>query len=262
MSTAFLRFKINAFYSFFAAPLLSLFLLPAMAQADSVGTPSLSDLPSSLDLNDFAAWAYYADVPAGTFGPVSPTTPTTDLDNLASFSVLTSTNSSFQNDPFAYTPVTFTGAAAGGYNGTSATNSTNFDFAIGNLSMSSKLIATTETLHFYLYDYDGAANISLTLGNDQPTTLYTNTVLPQILNGNSYGSGDNVGELSVTVQGSIGETLSFTLSPNNTSVEGSGHTGLQAVTIDEIPEPAAWAMMLAGLAFLGFRMRARSNFRS
>ena len=242
---------------------LALVLVPAMARADSVGTPTLTDLPASLDLNDFAAWAFYADAPAGVFGPVYTPTPTTDLDNLASFSVLTSTNAngSFGNDPFAYTPVTFTGAAAGGYNGTAATGSTNFDFVAGNLSMTSKLIATTETLHFYLYDYDGAADISLTLGG-QPTTLYTNTVLPQIANGNDLGSGDNLGELTVTVQGSIGEVLGFTAVPNNSDVGGSGHIGLQAVTIDAIPEPSTYAMMFAGLAFLGFRLRGRSTFRS
>ena len=156
--------------------------------------------------------------------------------------------------------VTYSGGT-GGNNPAAKTGVDNYDWTQGGLTLSTKLIATTETLHFYLYAYDGASDLSLTLGGGPSIPLYTDEVLPEVVNGNAFGSGDNIGELSVTVQGAIGDSLVFSSLPNNTDVDGSGHIGLETVTID-IPEPSTYAMMLAGLMFLGFRMRGRPAFRS
>ncbi len=50
----------------------------------------------------------------------------------------------------------------------------------------------------------------------------------------------------------VTDTMTSTLGNGNTSISGV------AFTVLDVPEPSIWAMMIAGMAFLGFRLRRKS----
>lgn len=53
-------------------------------------------------------------------------------------------------------------------------------------------------------------------------------------------------------------TISFTTPAN----PGNAASALDAFSISAVPEPASWALMLAGFGMLGFALRRRSNVRA
>jgi hypothetical protein len=119
---------------------------------------------------------------------------------------------------------------------------------------------------------DTADGGNFTYADSGITTFYTTETVTDTTKGGDgasttleygLGYGNPTGAYSVTdtfTAPSTGiEEITITGASND-----PGHQDdlLNAFQVREIPEPSTWAMLLAGLAFLGFRIRRRSIFRA
>jgi hypothetical protein len=264
---------------------LSVFLAAAplsAAYADSI-TGSIGNANASYDLNDYGAFAYYGNTGAVLFSTVSGT-PSTDLANLADFTVLSSVAPAGKSSATAIVTsggagntivVTYTNgttppqASESNSNGfyTAATNHSGNNNGVSGVgfSLTTKLFAPTETFQFLLENFDTASDLTASLNDAGSTSLsLTDAFLPQLWSGQTFvgpGDGNTDGLLTLTVNGAIGQTLTFTDVTDFTGVSNTafGNIGLEAITVSEVPEPATCALMGAGCLLLVWRLRRKSG---
>lgn len=235
----------------------------SIVRGDSI-TGSLGNAPLSLDLNDYDAFAYYGDTSAVLFTN-TPGTPSTDLLNLANFSNLKPTTG-FTIATSGVSPAVVSYANGTATPQSSAANSGDFYFAKGTangngagFSLTTTLFAPEETFQFLLQGYDTEMDLTASL-NDSSTTSFslTNAILADPWSGGTAtASGNSYGLLTLVVDGTVGQTLTF----SDLAANGVGtynNVGIEAVTV-EAPEPAAYALMFIGMVFLGFYLRRQKN---
>jgi choice-of-anchor C domain-containing protein len=125
----------------------------------------------------------------------------------------------------------------------------------GGISQSLSLAAGSYTLTFYLSgNPDGGSStktVDVTVGNVSELLTFTT--------GSNSGTSMNYVPESLTFWTSGPTTLYFA------SADESGPYGpvVGGVSVTAVPEPATWAMMLAGFAgfaFMGFRRRAKDRY--
>jgi hypothetical protein len=119
------------------------------------------------------------------------------------------------------------------------------------------------TLDLVANDYQASSTFDFTFSNgatkpvDDPVPPFNN------INGYYYHNDDDVYTLSFS-DVPVGSILTVTDTEVSSIPDNGGNTTITglAFTVLDVPEPSTWAMLLAGLAFLGFRIRRRSIFRS
>ncbi len=216
---------------------------------------SSSTAPIDISANA-AAWAYY--------GYGSTTTGTFSSGNTANFSQLASTGqySPGHSSSSGSVWLTFPGATSG--------PSTEFVYTWGNgstgnsyaYSLTTTLLAPSETLNLYLLSFDSASNISATLSSGNGSYSNNDVVFPPTpgSTGNGTGLGHGYAVLSLAISGdSTGDVLTFTDTTNISGVTGvsspSGNVGIQAANV-VVPEPLTLGLLsVGGLGLLLFKRR-------
>ena len=225
------------------------------AQASMI-TGSFSSPPASakssstpIDISTgTAAWVYY-----GYNG--TATDMNTDTPNSAGFTALASNVSISDSSGYIYQ--TFTGA--------SPAASVHFDYvnpgSAHYFSFTTKLIAASETLNLYLTSYDSKSDVTATLGSGGSFTD-SGVVLPYspANDTDGTGKGHGYGVLTLNINGSIGDTLTFkdTVDITGVSTTSGANVGIQSADV-VVPEPATLGLLAAGgfgLLLLGKRRRA------
>jgi len=248
--------------------LLLTFTSASLANAtDSITLDSFTDQTQgeAVNLNaNTAAWAYYGDNnPAIGDYDSDGGVPTTDASNLGDFTAFTDgvTGGYAAKNPNGADSVSFTGGV-GGNNPSSVSNSLYWEQIQGSgngeyFSITSKLFAATETLNFYLFDFDTTSDLTASL-DDQANTTWS--VSNKVLSGSGDGSLGTATELTLTVNGAVGDILTFTDTVDDTGVSNTQYGGITGlVAVDVAPEPSTWAMLFGGLAALAFVRRACSK---
>jgi hypothetical protein len=231
-------------------------MLPLAAHADSIVFSPVTAASGNIDLNlGTAAWAYYSDGAVGDYNYAGSNSPTTDAANLASFTPFVDTIGGYpteaHNGGFS---VTYAGGA-GGNNGVANIGDTGFLYANpgsgpDGFSISSTLFAPVETFNFYLINYNTGSDITASLNDSGSTSSSLTNVL---LSGD--GSGGTSGLLSLTVNGSIGDVLTFV--DNAHTIGGAANTGI--IAADVVPEPSTWLMFAAAAGVLLVYARSRKT---
>ena len=219
-----------------------LFLVGALPAQTIVGNLSseTSSMASPYNLNTGAAYAWY-----GT-GDGSAVTDASNLASFSSLSIVGTTSANQASDSHIYTSYD---------NGsTSVVASPNFTFFIngtGGYSLTTTLLAPSETLSFYLTNYDTTSDLSASL--DTASFSLTNAVLPTSSDGDGTGALHTYGVLNLSVTGTVGHTLTFTDVMNLTGVSQTtfSNVGINAVQCAVVPEPPIWLLIFSGaLLFL------------
>jgi hypothetical protein len=238
---------------------------------------TLSGTPTSLNLNSYLAFAYYGNNAAGT-GTADAGTVSTDLHNIATFTGIElagTTGTVVSSGPHDSVPVTY---IDGQGTQSSATADQLQSFVSGGVTgsggsgsgvkITSTLFAPVETFQFYLASSNSAADFTLSLVNSSDvavgTTFHLNdqplpTNNSSTNNGTSDGSGSKDGLLTITVDGAVGDVLTFSATLDTTGVvtKTNANLGIIAADVSEAPEPGIWSMLLCGgvvlLAAIGLR---------
>jgi hypothetical protein len=244
---------------FIAGVLLAVTPFSAL-HADSI-TGAITSAPGNIDLNDYNGFAYYANTSLSLYIPTTGT-PSTDTSNVGKFSVLTSIGGSgIHTSGTSPATVTYSGATSPAPSETNAKGfyyNMNGGVGIG-FSLTSTLFASTETFQFLLQDYNTTSNLTASL-NDVGSTSFSlsNQILTNWYGGVATGAGNTDGVLTVTVQGTVGQILTFKDVEGSTGLGSNGNVGIEAATVEEVPEPSAWAMMgLGSLLFAWLLRRGR-----
>jgi hypothetical protein len=234
--------------------------------ADSIAFDSLTTTPATLDLNNFPAFAFYADDSASLYSQAIGGTLTTDAHNVGGFTgVFKSAGASgagyIASSSPSDTAVSYTGATSN-VGQTSEAGDLKFAFADAvnagdGIQITSTLFAPTETFQFYLVDYDSKSSLyaSLNTGATSDATYQSlGNVLPNGFGATADGTGtsNTAGLLTLTVTGAVGDVLTFSNRTDITGVSNSSYynTGIIAADVESVPEPAACAMLLVGLGAL------------
>jgi hypothetical protein len=231
----------------------------ALVHADTA-TGSLTAAPgSAVNLNASTGFAYYGGVPPVANGAQNSFPAVqTDNANVANFSGLTAPTGTSSSSNGSQILTTYTNASTSETSSSGLSNVGDFNpgGGPGSFSLSTVLFASSETLTFYLSNYDTTSDLSLALG---ATTLFTlnNATLPTTVDGQH-----TAGTLTLTVNGTIGDSLTFSDVVDLTGVSDKDYSnvGINAVTASAIavPEPSSFAFLGAGaLALLAMRRRSR-----
>jgi hypothetical protein len=223
----------------------------------SISSPPANSSTNPIDISaGTAAWAYYGygATTTGTFSPGN----TANFSQLASIGQYSPGHSASGGSVW----LTFPSAPSG--------PSTEFVYtwgtgAAGNsytYSLTTTLLAPSETLNLYLLSFDSASNLSATLSSGSGSYTNGGAVFPATpgSTGNGSGQGHGYAVLSLAITGaSTGDVLTFTDTTNIAGVTGvsspNGNVGIQAADVVVVPEP--FTLGLLGVGGLGLLLLKR-----
>lgn len=199
-------------------------------------------------------WAYYGKQGGVTSGSATLFAPDVKSGGAASFSNVTAIGKTSDwtagtgDDSQNYL------SFSGGTPTASSSADRHFVYTTTSESFTHTLLATSETLTIYLTDAGSnpinSVSLTATLGNS--TYSAAKVTLPY-----AYDSSHTYGVLALTVSGTVGEVLTFTMT--NEGGENSS-IGIQAatVTVGSLPEPNTAMLLGAGtIGLLAYAWRRR-----
>jgi hypothetical protein len=198
-------------------------------------TSPVSSSASPININTGATdWAYYGS---------TASTAITKAGGPGVFSSMSGAGSLIGGDSQTYI------SYSGGVGGASATARREFNYGT-QLSFTYTLSAASETVSVYVVGYNALADLSATLSGDSTATWSLNkALLPYSIDGNNTGALHTYGLVNLTISGTVGETLTFTITRENTSggITG-GNVGIQAASVVAgVPEPTSMTLVVVGL---------------
>ena len=226
---------------------IALFVAAAGVYGETVTgvlTSGISSPSSPIDISAGATdWAYYGKQGGVTSGSVTLFAADVKSGGAGSFSSVTAIGKTSDwtagtgDDSQNYL------SFSGGTPNASSTADRHFIYTTTSESFTHTLLATSETLTIYLTDAApnpiNSVDLTATLGSS--TYSAAKVTLPH-----AYDSSHTYGALCLTVSGTVGEVLTFTMTNeggNNSSI------GIQAatVTINSVPEPHTASLIGSGL---------------
>jgi hypothetical protein len=225
---------------------------------------SLTSVPSTINLDNIPAFAFYGDNSIDLFDQSSTGVVSTDVGNLADFTGVELTPGSAGDLEQAGPGTTVTFNSSQGSVATTTGGSTNqFAFvdkangATAGVTITSTLFAPVETFSFYVTSFDTKTNLTASLSSGATFSL-NDQVLPGMVgdldtNGHAAdGSGNAslLGDLTLTVTGSVGDVLTFSISTD--PADHASDTTYENVGIDvaTVPEPSTFALLLGGVGLM------------